>query len=125
MPEQMGCCDDQAIRLGVGRSESDERSNIFCSEADASPVSFPFAIPDLFFVIKNNVICNFGVFLATVCDEQTMFFTTSGFVNRIVTRILEGGDELLEPIDFLCVSLDESSVWISFFYLKADDIGVR
>ena len=116
MPEQVGCCDNQAIWLGVGRFESDEGSNILCSETDASPVSFSFALPNFFFVVKNNVVCDFGVFLATVCDEQTMFFTTSGFVNRGVTGILEGGDELLEPIGFLCVSLDESAVWISFFY---------
>lgn len=121
----MGCCDDQAICLGIGRFESDEGSDILCSEADASPVSFPFAIPNLFLVVKNNMVRGFGVFLATVCNEQTVLFTASGFVNRSVTGILEGGDEFFEPISFLYMSLNESSVWISFLYLKTENIGVR
>ena len=71
------------------------------------------------------MVRSFGVLLATVCNEQTMFFTASGFVNRSVTGTLEGGDEFFEPISFLYVALDESSVWIRFFYLKTENIGVR
>lgn len=92
MPKQMGCCDDQAISFRVGGFESDERSNILCSVADASSVSLPFAISDIFFIVEDNVVCDLGVFLATVCDKQTVFFTMSGFVDCGVPGVLEGGD---------------------------------
>ena len=87
----MGCCDDQAVSFGVDGFESDERSDILCSVADTSSVSFPFAIPDLLFIVEDNAVCDLGVFLATVRDEQTVFFTMPGFVDRGVTGVLEGG----------------------------------
>lgn len=88
----MGCCNDQAVFFGVGRFKSNERSDIIRSDADASSVSLPFAIPDLFFIVEDDAVCDLGVFLATVCDEQTVFFTMSGFVDRDVTGILEDRD---------------------------------
>ena len=87
----MGCCNDQAIPFGVDGFESDERSDILCSDADPSSVSLPFAIPDLFFIVEDSAVCNFGVLLATVCNEQTVFFAMSGFVDRGVTGVLEDG----------------------------------
>lgn len=70
------------------------------------------------------MICDFGVFLATVCDDQAVLFTTSGFVDRGVTGALKGGGKFLESIDFLCVSSDKCGVQISFFNLQTEDIGV-
>jgi hypothetical protein len=86
----VGCCDDQAVSFGVGGFKSDERSDIPRPVADASSVSFPFATSDLFFIIKDNAVCDLGVFIATVCDEKTMLFTMSGFVDCGVTGVLEG-----------------------------------
>lgn len=106
----MGRCDDQAVSFGVDGFESDERSDILRSVAGTSSVPLLFAIPNLFFVVEDDVVCDLGVFLATVCDEQTVFFTMSGFVNRGVTGVPEGGGQFLESIDFLWMSLDESSV---------------
>lgn len=87
----MGCCDDQAVSFGVDGFESDKRSDILCSVADTPSVPLPLAIPDLFFIVDDDAVCDLGVFLATVCDEQTVFFTMSGFVDRGVTGVLEGG----------------------------------
>jgi hypothetical protein len=107
MPEQMGRRDNQAASFGVRGFESDERPDVLCSDASASSVSLSFAIPDLFFVIEDGVICNFRVFRPTVGDEQTMLLAMSGFVDRGVAGFLENRGEFLESIDFLCILSDE------------------
>lgn len=99
----MGSCDNQAVSFGIGGFESDEGSDVPCSNADTSSIPLSFAIPNLFFVIEDSVVCDFGVFRATVGDEQTMLLTVSSFVDRGVASFLDDGGELIESIDFLCV----------------------
>lgn len=49
------------------------------------------------------MVCDLGVFFATVGDEQTVFLTMSGFVDRGIAGLLDYGGELIESIDFLWV----------------------
>lgn len=103
MPEQVGRCDDQATSFGVCGFESDKRPDVLCSEADASSVCLSLAFPNFFFIVEDSVVCNVGVFRATVGNEQAVLLTMSGFVDGGVSRFLDDRDELFESIDFLCI----------------------
>ena len=103
MPEQVGRCDNQAVSFGVHGFESDERPDIPRQDTDSPSVLLPFTLPDLFFVVNDSMVCDFGVFRATVGDEQTVLLTIAGFVGRGITGFLNDGDELIESIDFLCI----------------------
>jgi len=107
MPEQVGRCDDQAISFGVRGFESGEGPDVLCSDAAASSVPLSFAVPNLFVIIENYVVCDFGIFRVTVCDEQAVLLAMSGFVDRGVTGVREDGGELLKLINFLCGQSDE------------------
>lgn len=56
MPEQVSCCDNQTVSLGIEGFESDERPYVLCSEADALSVPLPFTIPNLFLVVGDNMV---------------------------------------------------------------------
>ena len=66
-------------------------------------IPLSFTIPDLLFVVDDSVVCDFGVFRATVGDEQTVLLTIACFVNCGITGLLNDGDEFIESIDFLFV----------------------
>ena len=103
----MGRCDDEPVSFGICGLESNEKSDVPCLDADASSIPLPFSVSNLFIIVGDNAVRDFGVFLSAVCNEQTMFLTIPGFVDRDITGTLEGGGKFIESIDFLCVSSDE------------------
>ena len=104
MPEQMGRCNNRTVSFGIRGFESDEGPGILCSDADAS---FSFAVPHLLFVIAHNVVWNFGIFCTTVCDEQTVLFAISSFVNHSVVGLHKDEGGFLESINFLYIQSDQ------------------
>ena len=120
----MGRCNDQTVSFGFRGFESDKGSYILCSDADAASVSLSFAVPYLLFVIIDNAVCNFGIFCTTVCDEQTVLFAMSSFVDRSVAGLRKDGGKFIKSINFLYMQSDQRQRVDVFDYLKAEDVGV-